>query len=46
VEKERQADHCVGCKQCNPHCPQRIDIPREIRRIDKYIEDLRQGKEF
>ena len=46
VEKERQADHCVGCKQCNPHCPQRIDIPREIRRIDKYIENLRQGKEF
>ena len=46
VEKDRQADHCVGCKQCNPHCPQRIDIPREIRRIDKYIEDLRQGKEF
>lgn len=46
VEKERQADHCVGCKQCNPHCPQRIDIPREIRRIDKYIEDLRQGREF
>lgn len=46
VERERQADHCVGCKQCNPHCPQRIDIPKEIRRIDRYIEDLRQGKEF
>ena len=46
VEKERQADHCVGCKQCNPHCPQRIDIPREMHRIDKYIEDLKQGREF
>lgn len=46
VEPERQADRCVGCSQCNVHCPQRIDIPKEIRRIDKYIEDLRQGKEF
>ncbi|MBE6198677.1 MAG: aldo/keto reductase [Rikenellaceae bacterium] len=46
VEKERQADHCVGCKQCNEHCPQRIDIPRQMRRIDKYIEDLKQGREF
>ncbi len=46
VEKERQADRCVGCKQCNEHCPQRIDIPRQMRRIDKYIEDLKQGREF
>ncbi len=46
VEKERQADRCIGCKKCNPHCPQRIDIPKEMRRIDRYIEDLRQGKEF
>ena len=46
VEKLRQADHCVGCEQCNKHCPQRIDIPKEIRRIDQYIETLKQGKEF
>lgn len=46
VEKERQAAHCVGCEECNPHCPQRIDIPRELQRIDKYIENLKQNKEF
>ena len=46
VEKDRQADHCVGCKQCNHHCPQRIDIPKEIQRIDRYIEDLKQGRDF
>jgi predicted aldo/keto reductase-like oxidoreductase len=46
VQKERQAAYCVGCKQCNPHCPQRIDIPREIRLIDQYIEYLKQNKEF
>ena len=46
VEKDRQADHCTGCRQCNEHCPQKIDIPKEIRRIDEYIETLRQGKPF
>ena len=38
----RQADHCTGCGQCNDHCPQSIDIPRELHKIDKYIERLRQ----
>ena len=46
VEKERQADRCVGCKQCNEHCPQRIDIPRQMRRIDKYIDELRKSREY
>ena len=42
VERLRQADHCTGCGQCNEHCPQRINIPKEIERIDKYIEQLKQ----
>ncbi len=46
VEKERQADRCTGCKQCNPHCPQSIDIPRELRRIDQFTEKLKQKLEF
>ncbi len=46
VEKERQADRCTGCRQCNPHCPQSIDIPREMRRIDEFTEKLKQKLEF
>lgn len=42
VPKLRQADHCTGCGQCNPHCPQGIDIPKELHRIDAYIEKLKQ----
>ena len=42
VETVRQADHCVGCGQCQPHCPQSIDIPHELRRIDRYIENLKR----
>ena len=44
VPKLRQADHCIGCGICNPHCPQRIDIPKEMQRIDAYAEGLKQGK--
>ena len=42
VPKLRQADHCIGCNQCSPHCPQRIDIPKEMQRINDYVEKLRQ----
>lgn len=42
VPKLRQANHCVGCAQCNPHCPQSIDIPKELHRIDAYVEKLKQ----
>ena len=40
----RQADHCIGCGSCLSHCPQSIDIPRELHRIDRYIEQLKQNK--
>lgn len=42
VPKLRQASHCIGCGQCSPHCPQRIDIPKELHRIDAYVEQLKQ----
>ena len=42
VPKLRQADHCTGCNQCSPHCPQGIDIPKELHRIDAYVEKLKQ----
>ena len=42
VPKLRQASHCIGCNQCSVHCPQRIDIPKELHRIDAYVERLKQ----
>ncbi len=38
----RQADHCIACGKCVKACPQHIAIPRELRRIDQYIESLKQ----
>ncbi len=43
VPKLRQASHCIGCNQCAPHCPQSINIPHELHRIDKYVESLKRN---
>lgn len=42
VPRLRQASHCIGCGQCVDHCPQRIRIPEEMQRIDKFVEELIQ----
>ena len=44
VPRMRQADHCIGCGQCEPHCPQNIRIPRELQKISQFVEDLKQDK--
>ena len=43
VPRLRQADHCIGCAQCVSHCPQQIDIPTELHRIDEYVNELKQN---
>lgn len=43
VPKLRQASHCIGCDQCVHHCPQAINIPKELRKIDRYTEKLKRG---
>lgn len=44
VPRLRQADHCIGCRKCVSHCPQSIDIPKELHRIDDFVEKLKQNK--
>ena len=41
VPKLRQANHCVKCGACIPHCPQRIQIPDELEKIDMFVEELK-----
>ena len=43
VPRLRQADHCIGCGECESHCPQRIKIPKELHRIDVMVENLRRN---
>lgn len=44
VPRLRQANHCIGCNQCTPHCPQNIQIPQVLQRIDHYVEELKKGE--
>lgn len=43
IPELRQADKCIGCGQCQPLCPQSINIPHELRKIDRYVENLRKS---
>ena len=44
VPRLRQANRCISCRECVSHCPQNIDIPRELQRIDRFVEKLKQNK--
>ena len=42
VPKLRQADHCIGSDLCVHHCPQSINIPAQLQRINFFVEQLKQ----
>ena len=44
VPKLRQASRCIGCNQCMSHCPQSINIPRELQKIDRYVDNLKKNE--
>ena len=43
IAYSRQASHCIACGQCIFHCPQRINIPEEMKKIDSLAEQLKQN---
>ena len=43
IPKLRRAERCTGCGRCTPHCPQSIDIPAAMRKVDGLIEMLRRN---
>ncbi|MBR5490817.1 MAG: aldo/keto reductase [Oscillospiraceae bacterium] len=32
------ASKCIGCGKCTRHCPQAIDIPKELKGVEKELE--------
>lgn len=43
VPQLRRADRCISCGRCVSHCPQSIDIPGWMRRIDSFVDKLRRN---
>jgi uncharacterized protein len=43
VPRLRQSDHCINCGICtrNRRCPQNIRIQEEMRKIDRFVEQLK-----
>jgi predicted aldo/keto reductase-like oxidoreductase len=41
VNPDARAEHCIGCNQCSPKCPQSLDIPAELKRIEELVERVR-----
>ena len=39
-DRRRRADRCIGCGRCVTHCPQTIDIPKELDAIAAFMEGL------
>lgn len=40
----RETARCTGCGRCSVHCPQSIDIPSALHRIDTFVETLRRQR--
>ncbi len=43
IKPEEQASNCIECHQCEPKCPQKINISQELKRVEKL---LRTNEEF
>jgi hypothetical protein len=41
----QRADHCIGCGRCLSSCPQRLDIPELMHRIESLVSGLEQRRQ-
>lgn len=41
VPRQRQPQNCVNCGACLPKCPQHIEIPTEMEKIDQFTNKLK-----
>lgn len=44
VPELQQANRCIQCGQCLRKCPQSINIPKEMGKIDRLVEQLKLEK--
>lgn len=42
-EQLRRAEHCTGCGKCNLHCPQMIDVAKEVSQIGAWMDEVKDA---
>ncbi len=42
IDKKKNADNCIRCNHCVKNCPQNIDIPRFLSKIDWKVHQLEE----
>ena len=40
LQSFEKAEKCIACKACLPHCPQKINIPEELKAVTKVYKQL------
>lgn len=43
---ERRADACIACGQCVEACPQNINVPEEMQRLDALMSGQKSWEEI
>lgn len=41
LDEKQRAEFCINCKQCVPKCPQGINIPNRLQRIEDLVSNLK-----
>lgn len=42
LPEEQKADKCTQCGACIAKCPQKIDIPEELKKVAAYFAETKQ----
>ena len=40
LKEDERADKCINCHLCSKNCPQELDIPELLKKIDKEINEI------
>ena len=44
IDEESQASACVACGKCVKACPQKINIPEQLKKIDQEVKRINRRK--
>ena len=44
TKRSQRESNCTECGRCSEHCPQKIDIPTELRKTGEMIAELYQNR--